>query len=362
MKRPTRIRLIAVGAALAVIVAGVLAAPRPPTLSTSATGDPGLAQSLADKAGIEPGARDTLVTAVIDAEGVAYAGLGADETTEFEIGSITKTFTALLLAQAVERGEVALTDPVGDYLDLGDSAAADVTLADLSSHRSGLPRIAITVSALATSLWSSYRGSDPYPFDLAALEEHARAAALTDPGTVAYSNLGVALLGQALAAAAGTDYPELLQTRVLEPLGMAHTSIAVTADALPAGARTGYTTAGRPADAWTMGAYAPAGAIRSTAADMALYAQALLSADPALGVDPATVLDPQGPAGAGPLIGLAWFTQAPEDGTATWHNGGTGGFASMLALDRTANRAVIVLGNTATSVDALAMSILEENK
>ncbi|POH58136.1 serine hydrolase [Cryobacterium zongtaii] len=353
---------MAAGAALAVIAVGVLAAPRPPTLSTTVTGDADLARSFADGAAIEPGARDTLVTAVIDPDGVTYAGLGADETTEFEIGSITKTFTALLLAQAVDRGEVTLTDPVGDYLDLGDSAAADVTLADLSSHRSGLPRIAVTVPALTTSLWNSYRGSDPYPYDLDALLEHASASPLTDPGTVAYSNLGVALLGQALAAAAGTDYPELVQARIFDPLGMTDTSIAITADALPIGARTGYTTAGRPADAWTMSAYAPAGAIRSTVADMARYGQALLSADPALGVDPATVLDPQGPAGAGPLIGLAWFTQAPEDGTATWHNGGTGGFASMMALDRAANRAVIVLGNTATSVDALAMSILEENK
>ncbi|MEC5182975.1 CubicO group peptidase (beta-lactamase class C family) [Cryobacterium sp. MP_3.1] len=152
MKRPTRTRLIAAAAALAVIAVGVLAAPRPPTLSTTVTGDVELARSLANGAAIEPGARDTLVTAVIDPDGVTYAGLGADETTEFEIGSITKTFTALLLAQAVDRGEVTLTDPVGDYLDLGDSAAADVTLADLSSHRSGLPRIAVTVPALTTSL------------------------------------------------------------------------------------------------------------------------------------------------------------------------------------------------------------------
>lgn len=362
MKRPTRISLIAAGAAFAVVVAGVLGAPRPPSLAVAATGDAALAQSLATLAADESGARDTLVSAVIDQNGVTFAGLGADETSEFEIGSITKTFTALLLAQAVARDEVGLDDPVGDYLDLGDSAAAAATLVDLSSHRSGLPRIALSVPALATSLWSTYRGSDPYPYDLAALEEHARTSPVTDPGTVAYSNLGVALLGQALAAAAGTDYATLLQTRILEPLGMDDTSIAVTADALPTDARTGYTVAGRPSGAWTMDAYAPAGGIRSTVADMALYGQALLAADPALGVDPAAVLDPQGDAGEGPLIGLAWFTQAPEDGTATWHNGGTGGFASMMALDRDSQRAVIVLGNTATSVDAVAMSILEENK
>jgi CubicO group peptidase (beta-lactamase class C family) len=362
MKRLTRIRLIAAGAAAAVLAAGLLVAPRPPTLSTEVTGDPTLASRLADGAAQEPGARDTLAAAVVEPDGVTFAGLGADENTEFEIGSITKTFTALLLAQAVERGEVSLDDPVGNYLDLGDSAAADATLADLSSHRSGLPRIATTVPALATGLWAGYRGHDPYPFDLADLEEHARSAAITDPGTVAYSNLGVALLGQALASAAGTDYPELLETRVFEPLGMTATSIPVTTDALPADARTGYTPAGRPAAPWTMNAYAPAGAIRSTAADMAVYAQALLTADPALGADPATVLDPRGERDDGPLIGLAWFTQAPEDGGATWHNGGTGGFGSMLALDRDSKRAVLVLGNTAVSVDALAMSILEETK
>ena len=362
MKRPTRIRWIAGAAAVLVLAGGVLAAPRPPALATEVTGDVGLAAALTDAAAAENGARDTLAAAVVGPDGVTFAGLGADETTEFEIGSITKTFTALLLAQAVERGEVTLDDPAGDHLDLGDSAAAEVTLVELSTHRSGLPRIAITPSALATSLWSSYRGSDPYPYDVDALTEHARAAALTDRGTVAYSNLGVAVLGQALAAAADTDYAELLQSRIFEPLGMTDTTLPVTVDGLPADARTGFTVAGRPADAWTMNAYAPAGGIRSTAADMARYAQALLTADPALGVDPARMLDPIGEPGDDPLIGLAWFTQDPADGTATWHNGGTGGFSSMIALDRQAQRAVLVLGNTATSVDAVAMMILEDTE
>lgn len=270
------------------IACGVLAAPRPPSLAAATTGDADLARTLAVEAPAESGARDTLAAAAIGRDGVTFAGLGADDGTEFEIGSITKTFTALLLAQAAERGEVALDDPVGDHLDLGHSAAAAVTLADLSSHRSGLPRVATTVPTLATGLWSTYRGSDPYPYGLEALKEHARASTLSAAGTFTYSNLGVALLGQSLAAAAGTDYPTLLQTRILDPLGMADTSIAVTADHLPAGARTGYTATGRPAAAWTMSAYAPAGAI--------------------------------------------------------------------------SNRAVIVLGSTATSVDALALSILKETE
>jgi CubicO group peptidase (beta-lactamase class C family) len=362
MRQTTRTMLTAAAAAVVVLVGGVLAAPRPPTLSAEVTGDTDLATSLAAAADSEKGARDTLAAAVIGPDGVTFAGLGADEHTEFEIGSVTKTFTALLLAQAVERGEVTLDDPAGDHLDLGGSAAAEVTLVELSTHRSGLPRIATTPVALATSLWSSYRGSDPYPYDLEALIEHARASGLTDRGTVAYSNLGVALLGQALAAAADTDYADLLQSRIFDPLGMTDTFLPVTADGLPDHARTGFTAAGRPADAWTLNAYAPAGGIRSTATDLAAYAQALLSADPALGVDPARMLDPIGEAGDDPLIGLAWFTQAPEDGTATWHNGGTGGFASMLALDREAKRGVLVLGNTATSVDAVAMTILEDTE
>ncbi|MDJ0315803.1 serine hydrolase domain-containing protein [Arthrobacter antibioticus] len=359
---PTRIRLAAAAAALVVILAGVLAAPQVPLLATETTGDIALASTLADKAAMESGARDTLAAAVIGEDGIIFAGLGADDTTEFEIGSITKTFTALLLAQAVERGDVTLDDQLGDYLDLGDSAAAAVTLGELSSHRSGLPRLATTLPSMAMGLWSTYRGSDPYQYNLEALEEHARTATLIEPGTVEYSNLGVALLGQVLASAAGSDYPTLLKTRVLEPLGMTNTSIPVTADDLPSDARTGYTAAGRPVDAWTMSAYAPAGAIRSTVADMALYAHALLTADPALGVDPAMMLDPQASTEDGDLIGLAWFIQAPGDGTATWHNGGTGGFASMIALDRASNRAVIILSSTATSVDTLALSTLEDMK
>jgi CubicO group peptidase (beta-lactamase class C family) len=365
MRQTTRTRLIAAAAGLVVLIGGVLAAPRPPTLSTEATGNAALAAGLAAAATSDTaasGARDTLATAVVTADGVTFAGLGADENTEFEIGSITKTFTALLLAQAVERGEVTLDDPAGDHLDLGNSAAAEVTLVELSSHRSGLPRISTAPSALATSLWSSYRGSDPYPYDLAALTEHARAAELTDRGTVAYSNLGVALLGQALAAAAGTDYADLLQSRILDPLGMEDTFLPVTAEALPTDARTGFTAAGRSADAWTLNAYAPAGGIRSTAADLARYARALLTADPAVAVDPARMLDPIGDPGDGPLVGLAWFSQDPADGSATWHNGATGGFASMITLDREGERGVVVLGNTGTSVDAVAMTLLEDTE
>lgn len=362
---------VTAGALLALLAGSLILTPKPPTLAAERTGDPQLSEWLATN--LDDGTRDTVVTAVITPEGTRFAGLGADEDDEFEIGSVTKTITSLLLAQAVERGEVSLDDRLGSYLDLGDSAAADVTLEELSTHRSGLPRLAMTPGVFITAQWKTLTSGDPYPYDLADLEEHARSVALENPGTVSYSNLGVALLGQALASAVGVEYADLVDERVFTPLGMTSSSVPTTPDGLAEDAPTGWTDAGREAAAWTMGAYAPAGGIRSTATDMAAYADALLTtdADGPLGVDPATVLDPRHEAGPGQSIGLAWFANDAEQASPdsdpraagiTWHNGGTGGYGSMLALDREAGVAVLMIGNTANTVDLQSFTLLHESR
>ncbi len=122
---------IAIAAAALVALLGVLALPHPPSLSLSVTGDAALAaRTLPHLAG----ALDRVSIATIDGTTVRYAHFGADDTTEYEIGSITKTFTALLLADAITRGEVTADTKVGDLLLLAGSPAADVTLAELASH------------------------------------------------------------------------------------------------------------------------------------------------------------------------------------------------------------------------------------
>ena len=354
LTRPTTRTIVAIGAGVAVFALGALAIPQPPRLSTDVTGDAALAASVADLATATNATRNTLSIAVIENGRVTHAGLGADADTEFEIGSITKTFTAALLADAIERGEVEAQTPLGDLLDLGDSAAAGLTLEQLSTHHSGLPRLPIDTDVLVQTLISQYRGTDPYQWGVDELVAQARAATLTEPAVFEYSNFGVALLGQALAAAADTDYATLVNDRILEPLVLDDTSVPVDADALADGAPTGFAANGRASAAWTLRANAPAGGIRSTATDMATYAQALLDGT-APGAD---ALEPRIEAGGLGEIGLAWFAIESEGSTITWHNGMTGGFASFIGLDRENDRAVVVLSSTAVEVDQLGFALL----
>ena len=183
----------------------------------------------------------------------------------------------------------------------------------------------------------------PYVQDVEGVIAQARAATLHNRGTVSYSNLGIGLLGQALAAASKMDYARLVQERIFRPLGMTMSSVPVTAENLPDDAPTGYSVGGERAAPWTMNGMAPAGGIRSTSADMVRYARALLDGT-APGLD---ALTPRWEAfRAQQTIGYAWVTEARNGQVVTWHTGETGGFASMIVLDRANHRAVIILANT----------------
>ena len=298
---------------------------------------------------------DRLVVVEITPDEVAVAGFGADEDTEFEIGSVAKPMTTALFAIAVERGEVTPETPVGELLDLGDSPAAGVTLEELASHRSGLPSTPGGPAAFLGQLRYVLRGADPYPNDPDAVLETARESGLGTRGTVVYSNLGVSLLGHALAEAAGTTYPELLEERLTGPLSLDATHVPLTPDALDGDAPTGWNQNGDPAAPWTLGSFAPAGGIRSTAADLSSWVGEILD-ETAPGLE---ALEPRFDAGDDlGRIGWAWYTTDVDGTEVTWHNGITGGFATMVALDREAERAVIVLSNTSVPVDELGFVLL----
>jgi CubicO group peptidase (beta-lactamase class C family) len=134
---------------------------------------------------------------------------------------------------------------------------------------------------------------------------------------------------------------------------MTASSVPVTAEHLPDDVPTGYSVGGKRAAPWTMNGTAPAGGIRSTPADMVRYARALLDGA-APGLD---ALTPRWEFGK-QHIGYAWITEEMKGQTVTWHNGETGGFASMLMLDRANQRAVIMLSNTAVSLDHAAAMLL----
>jgi CubicO group peptidase (beta-lactamase class C family) len=340
----------AIAAGLAVLIVGAAATPRPPRLSAETSGDAALVAEVRTMLAESPGVRDRLSVAVIDGDEVRTANFGATDATEYEIGSVTKTVTGSLLAQGIERGEVEAATELGELLDLGDSDAASVTLEELATQSSGLPRLPMSAGTLLATIVANYRASDPYGSTLAELEADARGVAVGEKEFL-YSNLGFALLGQALASAADTDYPALASARVFEPLGMDGSYAPTAPDELRDGAPTGYTASGRPSDAWTLGADAPAGSVRSTLADMTAYAAAQLDGT-APGVD---ATEPRARAGESGEIGFAWIT---TEGV-TWHNGATGGFTSWVGFDRESGRAVVVLNGTAANVDDLGFALME---
>lgn len=365
--------IAAIVAGLAAVVLGMLVGPQRQALSAQVTGDEALAARVVDAVGGHGGYR-SVVVAEVTPEGTTWAGVGkigdgrdgpapTDETI-YELGSVTKTFTASLFADAIERGEVGAEDPLSAHIpELEGTPAGEVTLASLAQHSSGLPRLgpAFAIESLAASL----SGGNPYGPQTTEIMIEDAAAAPVDPaqGPV-YSNLGVALLGTALANAAGADgYSALLEERVLGPLGMESTSIATTEGEVPAETTPGFLTNGAPTDHWWGEGYAPTGSSTTTnIGDLAAWAAANLD-----GTAPgSTALEPTAEFAEGSGIGWIWQTtqvtnpSADRNPTLTWHNGGTGGFTSVVMLDREADRAVVVLGNTQQIVDPIAVALLTD--
>lgn len=338
--------------ALAVLVGGFLIRPTVPPASRPPTGDERLRQTI-DR--LYDGPQHRLAVALVDRDAIRFAGLGTDEHETFEVGSISKALTGLLLADSVERGEVRLDQAVGELLPLGDAPVGQVTLEELASHRSGLPRVASSLRPQVRGVLARFTGADPYPYTVDQVLDHARSAGIDGRGDARYSNLGGALLGQALARAARMDYTRLLTDRLLRPTGMVATRLPTTeADAAP----KGFSTGGRQEDQWLARGYAPAGGAVSTAGDLAGLARRLLTAPEGL----ASALEPRHEYDGGDRIGMHWIT-SPLPGTdrsMVWHNGGTGGYRSFIALDRDRGRAVVVLSDVASDVDDLGADLLRE--
>ncbi|MDG4780677.1 serine hydrolase [Micromonospora sp. WMMD961] len=339
--------------ALIAVLVGVALMPRVPRLGSHGTGDPGLI-SAARAAASDPKGHRGLAVALVENGRVRTAGLGdrdlagrpVEPGTAFEIGSITKALTGMLLADQAAAGVVHPDDPLGGTWPAITGPARDVTLAELASHRAGLPRVALgSPLAWARMLLSNVSGGNPYAGQSVDTVRGAadRATPGDGRGEVHYSNLGASVLGHALAAKAGVAYPDLLQERLLRPLGMTATVVAAQADGLPAERAHGSRAGGRPLDPWTGAGYAPAGTgAWSTAEDLARLAAATL-AGTGPGVDAATARFRED---GDTRMGYGWFTTRHGDHEVVWHNGATSGFRSYIGLERATGRAVVVLGNT----------------
>jgi CubicO group peptidase (beta-lactamase class C family) len=288
-------------------------------------------------------------------EAIRAGGVAADAL--FEIGSVTKVFTAVLLADLSLAGEVALDEPLQALLpDVRvPTRDGEITLEHLATHSAGLPRLPPGFLRRARR-----ERANPYEWlreeDVLAALERTRLRAR--PGTrVRYSNYGAGLLGLALARRTGTPYGELLQARVLSPLGLAETGIAVPAERLVAG----HSRRGRPVAHWDVRGLEGAGALRSSARDLLRFARACLE-PPETAPGPALelALQPRRRLNRFGDIGLGWFLGRRKDGwTLAWHNGGTGGFRSFVGLAVERGVAVVALTNSTRSVDRLAVRMAE---
>jgi CubicO group peptidase (beta-lactamase class C family) len=359
---------VLVAATIVVVALAIAAGPRPLALPDRQTGDAALAADVRTALGTRPGTHAVAV-AIVEPDGVRMAGLGdsgdpahphVDAGSAFEIGSITKALNGMLLATLSDDGVVAEDTRVGTVLRdaaIRRSAVGDVTLQELAQHRSGLRSVPTGGPlGLLRSIAADFRGDNPYP-DWSAGTLLARAAreSTDGRGDYAYSNFGAAVLGHSLAEAAGTDYPDLLRTRVLAPLGMRSTTVATSQDALPRQriSGTGYT--GQARAPWISAGYAPAGSgVWSTTGDMARVLHAMLdgSAPGADAAEPTTRIDDD------MSIGLGWVTSRIDGRDITWHNGATGGFGSWIGFDREAGRGVVVLSASDRDVDQLGEHLL----
>ena len=317
---------------------------------------------------VDNGYNTGIIVGVVDQQGTRIFGSGEtefgngttpDENSVFEIGSISKVFTSILLADMVAGGEVALDDPIELYLPDGVTAPTrgerSITLYDLATHTSGLPRMPDNFSpADATNPYADYTVEQMYEF----LDGHTLQR---DIGSqYEYSNFGVGLLGNLLANAAGTTYENLANQRITSVLGMDDTSIELTPDQQRRLAKGHVGTMAVPN--WDIPTLAGAGALRSTTADMLTFISANAGIeDTRLYAVLSSAHEPRELAGSPAMqIGLGWHIRSGEGVDVVWHNGGTGGYRSFVGFVQDGSTGVVVLTNSNRSADDIGFHLLDQ--
>jgi serine-type D-Ala-D-Ala carboxypeptidase/endopeptidase len=302
----------------------------------------------------------TLVFGLVDGDNTEIVTFGKldngnapDGDTVFEIGSITKSFTATLLAQAVLSGKVMLDAPVAQLLPdfkIPSRAGKEITLEQLGTQHSALPRL--------PSNMQPKDPADPYAdYDTAKLKAFlADYQLLRDPGAdYEYSNLGFGLLGYALAQVEHTTYGAMTDEQILKPLGMTMSGT-VLSDTMRAHLAPGHDNTGSAMKNWDFDALAGAGAIRSTANDMLRYLKANMGIDQSPLTDAMKLAQqPRSDMTKTIRIGLAWMTTRRG---IIWHNGETGGYHSFLGFTADGRHGVVILSNTAANFDDLGFATL----
>jgi CubicO group peptidase (beta-lactamase class C family) len=306
-----------------------------------------------------------VVVGIIDARGSRVLGYGkvseggapVDANSVYEIGSITKVFTATLLSDMAQRGEVDLADPAARYLPVKLPAVGErqITLGDLSSQLSGIPGIPSNLTPK----------DDNNPFaDYTVLQLYEFVSGFTPARPAGqryeYSNAGVGLLGHILTLRTKTDYETLVRQRITGPLGMNDTAVVLT-PVMRQHLAVGYGMPGVPAANWDMPVLAGMGALRSSTADMLKFVGANMGLikSPLYGAMQAAHRPRHALEGKpGQSIALGWHVIEQHGSRIVWHNGGTAGYRTYVGFDEISGRGVVLMSNSHMGSDDIARRAL----
>ena len=317
---------------------------------------------------VENGKFQSLFVGIVDEDGTDYfyygniekEGLSIDESTIFEIGSVTKVFTSLVLADMVEKGELNLDDPIDKFLPEHVNAPSrngkNITLLDLATHTSGLPR------------WPDdfplTDAEEQLDFDRDEMYDYISNVELSrDIGSqYEYSNIGVSLLGHILSLQSNQSYEDLIKERVFDKFGMKNTCIK-QCDSLRDKFANPHLMWFPSSEINLSDDLAGAGEIRSSGKDMLEFLSYAMNLKDSDLINSFKISqEPRQKVDENISVGLGWHTTQKDSQTVIWHNGATNGFASFVGFDPESNHGVVVLTNTLNIVDEIGFWILDHGK
>ena len=314
-----------------------------------------------------------LIIGIVDEQGMRHYGYGEvtldeglkpDKDTVYEIGSITKTFTSTILSDMSLKEEVSLNDPVQsllpDSVEVPQRKGKQISLVQLSTHRSSLPRMPSNFSPEnPKNPYADYTVQNMYDF----LSSYTLKRNIGKKSE--YSNLGYGLLGHALALQAETTYETLVSERILRPLSMDSSGINFTDSmserlATPYAVRNGALSKD---ENWDIASLAGAGAIRSTTDDMLKYLSANIGLldSPLRSAMKLAQESREEMSDGSDKIGLGWIVSKKGNDFYHWHNGGTGGYRAFIGMSIENKRGVVVLTNSTSSIDDIGFHLLNPN-
>lgn len=278
----------------------------------------------------------------------------------YEIGSLSKVFTAILLADLVEKNTISLDDPIAKYLP--DSVKANpfiqkITFKQLANHTSGLPRLPTNLDKApkynANNPYATYSRKELYEF-LKNVKEP-----LEPSENYEYSNLGYGLLGDLITTITKKTYAQNIKEIISVPLGLTNTVEKI--DPKTQKIIQVYNENGEQVTSWDFQALAGAGGLKSTVNDLLRFAQYQFKMPESV-LENAMMLTRQFTFYLPPNtdIGLAWNMNMSNEVISYWHNGGTAGSSAFIALLPDLKSAIIILSNSGNSVDNISTQILDK--